>query len=87
MTTHLSVVCIQEEDSDLYVAQCVEYDLSAEGETPAEALEAFFEMIEARVEAAKAMGCGPFDHVPPPPEDLVAWIKEMQADEPPEYMN
>lgn len=87
MTMHISVVCLQEEDSEQYIAQCLEYDLNAQGDTPEEALEAFFKMIEARVAVAEELGCGAFDRVPPPPEELLKQIRDMGLDEEVEYKN
>jgi hypothetical protein len=65
----LRVVCYKAERD--YIAQCLEYDLNAEGRTPEAALAAFEQMMDARMAVARELGVGLFDSVPPPPPELV----------------
>jgi hypothetical protein len=62
----VSVVAFRE--GELWVAQCIEYDISARSETLANAMTAFRRMFAANLAASRELGRNGLEGVPPAPQ-------------------
>lgn len=60
-------VCVVREDGQ-FVAQCVDFNLAADGATVDAAIAAFIERYRQHILVAHELGVEPFADTPPPPE-------------------
>jgi hypothetical protein len=64
------IIC---KEDDVYIAQCLEYDIAAHGSTPDEAKAAFAEAMMRHAVYANERGCRLFDGLSPAPREY--WDK------------
>ena len=77
-TITLRVLCHKEEQSQDYLAQCLEYDLVAQGATVSEAIKAFVELLVARFEVGAELKVHPLKNVPPAPKRYFALFESAE---------
>lgn len=83
----LHVLIQHDPERGVHVAQCVEYDIAAEGETVEDAKRAFAHTIIRHVLAARQFNRDLFEGVPHPPADVrAAWDKIASAGTQPERL-
>ncbi|MEO0474744.1 MAG: hypothetical protein AAF085_02065 [Planctomycetota bacterium] len=71
-------VCIEAEDGH-FVAQCVDYDISAEGATIDAAIQAFIRLYMKYVLVAAELGIKLFETTPPAPQEYVdRWKRDAR---------
>jgi hypothetical protein len=78
------VLVYREEDYDrafVYIAQCLNYDLAAQGETVAAVLSSLESVIKTQIQLSLESGIEPFsDFRPAPPKFLALYENENRAE-------
>lgn len=59
-------------DRNVWVAQCIDFDLAAQGESPREAMETFKRLFEMQIDIDRKAGKPPLEEIPSPPH----WYEE-----------
>src|SRR5262245_34805426 len=63
-----------------WLAQCVDFDMSAQGPSDALAIGAFLRILKARYQKDKQLGREPFESLPAPPERFAkAWDRSART--------
>lgn len=69
----LSVQVIVYLDADKWVAQCIDHDIAAQGNTRAECMESFVKQMSAEIILSLDLGKVPLSDIPPAP----AYFKQL----------